>query len=242
MQIVFGSGKMFATRTDIANATPLEFGQLQDVSVDFNSTMKELIGAYQMPIGVARGAMKINGKAKTANISGSVLGNLFFGKGTTTGETRITSETSAPVTNKITVVEAASFIADLGVVYASNGVPLKKVASAPAVGEYSVNVATGEYTFAAGDTVSMKVSYSFTKTTGQSISIDNQLLGSQPVFSLVLGGAFNGKYYSLTLNRCVATKAGFAFKNEDWAAPDFEFGAFADDANSIGKFTITDLT
>lgn len=243
MQIVFGSGLMYATRTDVADATPLNFGQLQDVSVDFNSTMKELIGSYQMPIGVARGAMKISGKCKTANISGRVLGDLFFGSGVTSGEERVASELGTIATGAITVENDANFVEDKGVVLASTGVPFKKVDTAPKVGEYSVDVATGVYKFDVSENgKEVRIAYVYSATTGQTIELNNQLLGSQPVFSIVLSGNYNGKHYSLTLNRCVATKAGFQFKNEDFTTPDFEFGAFADDSNSIGKFTVTDLT
>ena len=42
--ISFGSGKLFGCRTDVANATPVQFGVLQDVSVEFSATLKELYG------------------------------------------------------------------------------------------------------------------------------------------------------------------------------------------------------
>jgi hypothetical protein len=49
-----------------------------------------------------------------------------------------------------TVVPVEAFYVDIGVKYASNGTALTKVASAPAVGQYSVD-SDGTYTFAAAD-------------------------------------------------------------------------------------------
>jgi len=43
----------------IANPTPVPFGALQDISLDFSWTMKELYGQYQMPLAVGRGAAKV---------------------------------------------------------------------------------------------------------------------------------------------------------------------------------------
>jgi len=53
------------------------------------------------------------------------------------------------------------------------------VASSPATGQYSVNTATGIYTFASGDTgASVLISYTFTAaTTGTQLNITNQLMG-----------------------------------------------------------------
>jgi hypothetical protein len=65
----------------------------------------------------------------------------------TLNEARTIPPTPGPYT--ITATHAADFVEDLGVTKA--GVPMVKVASAPAAGQYAVNVATGVYTFAAAD-------------------------------------------------------------------------------------------
>ena len=38
----FGSGVLLGTRTDIANATPVNFGLVQEVTIDETATIKEL--------------------------------------------------------------------------------------------------------------------------------------------------------------------------------------------------------
>ncbi len=45
----FGSGRLYATRTDIANSTPLEFGVLQGVDIDLSFTTKAIMGQNQFP-------------------------------------------------------------------------------------------------------------------------------------------------------------------------------------------------
>ena len=51
---------------------------------------------------------------------------------------------------------------DMGVVYASTGLPLTPVAASPGVGQYVVNASTGVYTFNSADSgASVKLSYGF---------------------------------------------------------------------------------
>ena len=75
----FGSGVLLGTRTDVANATPVNFGLVQEVQLDLQFTAKELYGQYQFPVAIARGQGKATGKAKMAQISGLAFNNLFFG-------------------------------------------------------------------------------------------------------------------------------------------------------------------
>ncbi len=98
MQFAFGSGLLWASRTDIANATPVRFGALQDVSVDFDGELKELYSQYQFPIDVARGKTKITGKAKLARISSIQYNNMFFGQTVTTGQ-KLTAYDEADTTS-----------------------------------------------------------------------------------------------------------------------------------------------
>src|SRR3954469_22853031 len=81
----FGSGTLVGVRTDIANATPSQFGVLQDVQVDFSATLKELMGQNQFAGAVARSSMKVTGKIKSAKIAASVYNDLFFGQNSATG-------------------------------------------------------------------------------------------------------------------------------------------------------------
>lgn len=82
-QYGFGSGILYGIRNDVVNATPVRFGVLQDVSIDFSAEAKELYGQLQFAVDVARGKTKITGKAKFAILQASVYNNLYFGQTTT---------------------------------------------------------------------------------------------------------------------------------------------------------------
>jgi hypothetical protein len=59
----FGSGVLLGTRTDIPNATPVNFGLVQEVTIDETATIKELTGQFQRPVAIARGSIKTTGNA-----------------------------------------------------------------------------------------------------------------------------------------------------------------------------------
>ena len=56
----FGSGALFAVRGDVANSTPVKFGALQEASVEFSASSKELYGQFQFPLAVARGTSTVS--------------------------------------------------------------------------------------------------------------------------------------------------------------------------------------
>lgn len=241
----FGSGTLVGVRTDIANATPSQFGVLQDVQIDFSATLKELMGQNQFAVAVARSSMKVTGKIKSAKIVASVYNNLFFGQTSATGAILQVSNEAGTIPGtpfQITVVNAATFATDLGVLNAVTGIALTKVASAPATGQYSVNAATGVYTFAAADTtLAMLVSYSYTAVSGATkITIANQLQGAAPTFQMNLAETYNSKVLNFQLNACVANKLSFPLKNSDWSINDIEFQAFADAAENVGYMTTSE--
>lgn len=238
MKFSFGSGSLIGVNS-AANSTPQQFGALQDVALDFSFSNKELRGRYQMPLTVARGAGKITGKAKTGNISAKMFNDLFFGAGIATGQTKTALGEAAAVPAAggpytISVVNSATFLEDLGVVNASTGVPLAKVAAAPATGQYSVS-ALGVYTFAAADTgVNVLITYTWTTTGGNTITIKNQLMGTAPTFGVTLVESYDGKQITIRLLKCTSSKLALATKLEDFAVPEFDFDVMANDAGIIG--------
>jgi hypothetical protein len=245
-QYGFGSGTLFGYRTDVAVATPVQFGALQDVSLDFQFAIKELHGQYQFPLAVARSTAKVTGKAKFAQIGGRAFNDLFFGQALTTGQkiTGLNEAANVPASPfQVTVANAATFVEDLGAVFAATGSPLIRVASAPAAGQYAAS-GTGVYTFAAADTgKAVLISYTYTTAaTGQRITIANQLIGSAPTFKVVLSESYQGKVLQVELNQCVSTKLMLPTKHQDFIIPEIDFEAFVDAAGNLGSLSVAETS
>lgn len=237
----FGAGVMFATPSDSVTPTPIRFGVLQEVSVDFSFTTKQLFGSYQFPIAIGRGTAKVSGKAKFAQIDGQVLTKIMFNNTPAANQILIVDSEAGTVpassSYTVTVSGSASWESDLGVNYATTGQPFKRVASAPAAGEYSV--ASGVYTFASGDaSASVLISYAKTaSSSGTKTTITNQVLGSAVPFRIDLyqnSPNVAGQQWGLRLNACMSGKLTLATKLEDFTIPEFDFEAFADSSNNLG--------
>lgn len=233
----FGSGNLYG----LVGAVPVarKFGALQEVSLDISFNLKELYGQRQFPLTIARGQGKIEGKAKYASLNGGMMNDLFFNQTNATGKKQYVNREPQTVPGtpyQVTVANGATFFEDLGVVYALTGVPLVRVASGPAVGQYSVNNATGQYTFAAADTgLGMLIDYSYTiAASGNITTITNQLMGAATSFALVLPILYGASSFYVHLNACISSKISIATKIEDFVIPDFDFKAFADASDTVG--------
>lgn len=250
----FGSGVLFGIQTQdatgaaVANATPVQFGTLQDISGDISFEEKLLYGQNQFPVAVGRGKGKLEFKAKAASINGAIMGDLLFGLGSTAGIKDIVTNFAATVpavsTYTITVAPPSSgtFVSDLGVLDGVTGLSMKKVASGPTTGQYSVS-GSGVYTFAAADAskaVQISYEYSATSTTAKYGNITNQLMGYAPNFKAMLTMKYSGKSLNLVLNQCMSSKFSLPFKNDDFTVPEFGFSAFADGAGNIGYWAASE--
>lgn len=243
-KIVFGSGTLYGVNS-VANSTPVKFGALQGCSIDLSFSNKELYGQHNFPITVARGTGKITGKASNATFQARAFNDLFFNNTLATGKTITAIDEAGTIPSPsgpytVTVANSATFSSDLGVIDKATGNLMEKVASAPATGQYSV--AAGVYTFAAADAgKAVLINYQYTvAASGKKIVIAQNLIGVAPKFKVVLSTKYDGQQIDLQLNACVATKMSFATKQEDFAMPDFEFSAFADDSGTVGEWNFPD--
>lgn len=245
MQYEFGTGTLYGVSTTGASpATPVRFGALQGVTIDFAFTQKELYGSYQFPLALARGTAKITGKADYAQFNAQIFNDLFFGESAVADGTIRTevAESQTVTANVATVTHngAGNFVQDLGVVVSANGAVLTKVANAPTAMQYSCNESTGVYTFnAALNNVAVGISYTWNApNTGKKITINNQLLGSAPQFKAVFTQSFQSKKMTVVLNTCMSSKLSLVTKLEDFTIPAFDFAAFSDSANQIGSISL----
>lgn len=254
-QYSFGVGSMFATpQSDATGAsilapTPMEFGVLQDNSVDFGFDVKELFGRQQFAVDVARGKGKITGKAKAARLNGLLMNSIIFGQTLTTGTATAVSQSvvatvipASPSTVTVTPPNTGTYVADLGVTDAK-AVPMTRVTTTPTTGQYSVNESTGQYTFATVDAakaVFINYRYSATLAGAKSSTVMNLDMGEAPSFSLDLHKAYHGKILTIHLYKCISSKISFASKQDDYMIPEFEFQAFADDMGRVFDWSISE--
>lgn len=244
-QYVFGTGQLFAT--PVGGGAPLRFGALQDVSVDISGDIKMLYGQYQYPLDSARGKTKIEWKATTGNIDVNAFNTLFFGQTVQSGDELLqvfNEAASVPGTGPytVTVANASNFFMDLGVYYATTGLPLKQVTSGPTTGQYTVS-ALGVYTFVVGDaSKALLFNYLYQSvSTGGSLTISNNLMGTTPKFQMVLSQVYEASTFTLVLFSNVADKLSLPLKMDDYLIADMSGSSFANSANQIGRLTTTSV-
>lgn len=239
----FGPGIAIVTRTDVSPSPAVNIGYAQEFSFDFAGTTKQLFGQNQFPLLAARSTIKVTGKLKAATISGIAANNIFFGSTFTpasgfiwnTAEAHTVPAPSGPYT--VTTTNAANFDADLGVTYAATGLPLQRVSSVSAAGQYSVSA--GVYTFFSADaSAAVLITYTSTITTAtsQKLIVTNQPIGTTPTFQLDYYTNLNqpsSTPFALRIFSCVASKYTLPFKLEDFAMPEFDFDVFANASGQI---------
>lgn len=244
MQFGFGSGLVWGLRNDITGTTPVRVGALQDVQIDFDGEIKELYGQYQFALDVARGKTKITGKAKFAQLSGNLFNTMFFGQTLTTGSTTESigelGTVPSSTTYTVTVTNGATFAQDLGCYYQLTGLPLTRVTVTPTlIGTYMVSN-VGVYTFSAAD-ASAKVAfdYSYTVTTGTTITLGNPLMGITPKLMLTFTEQYGNQNLTLILYSCVSSKLTMPTKIDDYIISELDFSAQANPANLLGSLSMS---
>jgi hypothetical protein len=248
---LFGSGVLWGTATQdasgniLATPQPVQFGALQDVSVDISFDTKLLYGRGQFAIDVARGKGKIAIKPKFAQLNGALVNNLFFGQTTTAqlvADYDDLTGMAIPATPTITPSppNAGTWAADLGV-RDSNGVPMTRVTSAPATGQYSVSA--GAYTFASADqgkTVYIAYQYNSTISSAKRGSIQSLVMGPAPKFRADLSIPYGAKVMTLTFMNCVSSKLTLATKQDDFAIPEMDIDAVGDAFGNVGFWSMSE--
>jgi hypothetical protein len=251
----FGTGALIATPlydasgTAITVPSPVQFGILQDITVDDSADIKELYGDKQYPVDIGRGKAKLMLKAKAAMINAELFNSVYYGQGIVAGSDNAIIDTvgsAIPTGAGSTAVNvnavatggaSAIFAADLGVQF-PDGTPYTRVASSPTGGQYAlvtgVNSSGATYQFSdidVGKTVFINYQYSNAAGTGKVLTIKNIPMGSVPVFSCqLMSNKRNGQTMWRKFYACTATKLTMDFKNDDFVIPDFEAGCFADPA------------
>ena len=243
----FGAGVLFATPLYDGNGnaisipSPVQFGIVQDVTIEDAAENKELYGANQYPVDIGRGKGKITIKCKQAEFNATLFNSIYYGQTLTAGYDAVYADlagTSLTAAIAITPTSpfggTSTYVADLGV-QDGNGDAYTRVASSPTSGQYSLSGAT--YTFSALDVgktayISYQYANSTNPSTGKILTVLNLPMGQVPVFSAQFFNSRKGHSIWRKFPACVATKLSMDFKNDDFSIPDFEISCF-EDANHV---------
>lgn len=250
----FGPGIAIVRRLDLTNGPIINIGYANEMQIDFSGTTKELFGQNQLPIAAARGTVKITGKIKAATLSGLAFNHAFFGQGFTSGGIiwNIAEPQVVPTTPfTITVTNAATFDADLGVTYVATALPLQRVTAGGEVAGKSYSVTEtggnkGKYVFAAGDVgLSVNITYSSTTAAGQTLNINNPAIGTTPTFQLDYYTTLNQptpKTFIVRCFSCITSKLVLAAKLEEFIMPEFDFDMFANNTGQVANIYTPEIS
>ena len=232
--------------TIVSGGTSYVQGDIVTVSTG-TSTVKAQAVVTAVSAGVVTGLTIINAGSYTVapTASGATTGGTGSGLTVTCTATPSSVIVNAPYSGVGTAFNMGTYAADMGCTYAATGMPLKRVASAPTTGQYSVNTTTGVYTFAAAD-AGLTIYINFQYTNYSSLlsagyqTVQNLPMGYAPSFKADLTVAYLGKMTTFSFNKAIATKMNMNFKNEDFAVPEFDFSAFDDGSGNVMKWSTSE--
>jgi len=237
----FGSGTLVALPSK-TNPTPAPFGILQDVKLSISFDEKLLHGQRQFALKAARGKAKGTWDCKSAQFRAQAINDIFTNGTLATGQD-LTAQAELHTPNgsyQITASFFSTYGEDLGVRSALTGAQFSRVASTPAVGQYTVCSITGVYTFNSADTGAVAIDYTYTTAGGNEITINNQLMGDIPFFEMVFNGDYEGNQVQLHLVKAYATKWDLPTKLDDFTIQDWSGGFIANDAGIVGYLSFTE--
>lgn len=241
----FNSGLCYFVDPD-THPTPTNIKVLQSASIELKATNKELFGQNIFPVAVGRAQVKVSGKAKFADYQPRLIRDFIGGANNslmTAGETLIANGEAQSVpgssTYTITVTNSATWVMDLGVVYAATGIPLTNVASLSGAGQYTYSA--GVYTFNSADaSAAVLISYTYTlSSAGATVLMSNTQAGAANVFQTVMGTSYNGLQTNFQLYACTPESLKlYDSKIGDFSMPEFDFSAYVNAAGNLGIVSV----
>lgn len=243
----FGAGRAFMIGS-AANATPARALVPQSQSIDFKRKLESLFGEKQLAEEVGAGEMEITGKVEFGKVNPRIYADILFGDGSTTGSWKQADGEAgtvpASVAYTVTVTNAADYLDNLGVVNADTGAIYSRVAGGSEVAgkSYSVNTATGVYTFASGDaSANVKISYRYAvAASGETIVVANQDQGPTGRFQAVHVFPWGSEQDMFVFNNCLASSSGISAKKSGFGGFTLDYMAAADGNGEVGTATFAE--
>lgn len=238
----FSLGSVWAV-PNVANPTPVPVASLKDFKVTVKQAKKGFRGPYRDIIDVGDGARDWSIEIGTADFRASAFALVAGGTTTTGGRfAAIGEQIAIGATN--TAAQGANFVEDGGVFDATANKWLARVASAPAVGQYSGPSGIGVYTFNAGDAGHVAyLVYSYSSSTlGVGTVVSNSLQSQSIAYKVRLYAPYttggSSRLIGVEFPSVHFEELSLDFKAEDFAAHGLK-GIASQDMIGITQQTVT---
>lgn len=232
----FGVGRAFAVDPNDSKNT-FELMTVQSVTVNFNGEVQQLHGNLALPVSAAVGKLNVEGSMNVAAVNQDAIARYMWGTSFTSGSVeQFEINQAVPATPfEITVPNPANLI-DILVVYRdATGEQLTRVDSAPAAGQYEVDLDTGVITFnTAEEGEVVQIVGKQTTTSGRNYEMKNYIMGSNKPFQLDLFNEFQGTKQGMVLTNVLLTSFSEAWTNDNYGVPTMNIVAFADASGRLG--------
>lgn len=234
---------------------PQQVFTIQSCEIDFQSKVVEAMGQNQGPDDVFASDRKYNGKCSILQISPDIYNALMFGDVITQGQQQIVSvaeshtipATPGPYTVTVTPPSSGTFVQDLGVTFQTNPSNFSGVSALYNVGSGSLTatgqykVATTTYTFDSADQgKTVLISYSYSVTTGRSLTVYNHPQGYGPFCEMYLPLNYQG-FNTLHIKRVRFVNMGFKMKRDGYLESPLDFACFPDASGAIFNFDVANV-
>lgn len=230
-QTPYGIGILALTPTG-SNPTVGRLMVGKDVTVKTSIEVEELYGEEIDPVDVADKSRSTEITMKGSGYS-SALFSGALGIASSTGSVITVKDESATVPASSTytcTVTHSGAITDFGVINSTTGLAMIRGASATAAGIYSVDTATGIYTFHSGDaSAKVLISYGYAAaSTGSTINIGGQLAGAGVRFRLDVARTYNDLFLGITFPCVRLAGMSESFGSQKHGEIDLTFRAMKD--------------
>ena len=236
-KVNFGVGHALL-KTDGATPQSQTLQAIQSVTIEFSGNIESLFGQGKYALDKALSSVDTTGSITVGKSNLQLYNRMFFGESEqTTGAIYKKFSDQDSSEGEVTLADISD-MEDAGA-YLPDGTPLVRVESTPDEGEYSVDEATGMYTFNTStppDTVDIIVLDTVTDV--ESVSIQNEKAGNAPRFKFVYYGEYRGRKCTMVLNSCIGTGIS-PVNSENQSHETWEIGfEFERDSNDeIGSIT-----
>lgn len=232
----FGVGRAFAVDPNDSKNT-LELLTVQSITVNFNGEIQQLHGNLALPVSAAVGKVNVEGSMNVAAVNQDAFARYMWGTSFTSGSVeQFEINQAVPATPFEITVPSPLTLIDIQVVYRdATGEALVRVDSAPAAGQYAVDLNTGVITFnSAEEDEVVQIVGKQTTTAGRQYEMKNYIMGSNKPFQLDMFNEFQGTKQGMVLTNVLMSSYNEAWTNDNYGIPAVNFTCFADASGRLG--------